>query len=129
MRRDVLTALGARPHRNCSHKSYTVKELKCAPQSRKQMVDDLTAFWHLWEKRRMAGSTLSRETILRALANLSERLAQQGATGEICLFGGTVMILAFSARISTNAFRYYPPARVSVKTQYLIEGLFEEGKV
>ena len=25
--------------------------------------------------------------------------------------------------------RYYPSGRISVKTQYLVEGLFEEGKV
>jgi hypothetical protein len=47
-------------------------------------------------------STLTRDVILRALNSLSEELGQQGITGEVCLFGGTVMVLAFTARISTK---------------------------
>jgi hypothetical protein len=43
---------------------------------------------------RTTGSTLSREQILRALQSLSEQLGQQGVMGEVCLFGGTVMVLA-----------------------------------
>jgi hypothetical protein len=42
-----------------------------------------------------ASSTLSRDAILRALAALSDELGKQGITGEICLFGGAVMVLAF----------------------------------
>jgi hypothetical protein len=49
-----------------------------------------------------SGSALTREAILRALSSLSEELGQQGVTGEICLFGGTVMVLAFTARLSTK---------------------------
>lgn len=49
-----------------------------------------------------AGSGLTREAILRALATLSEELGKQGVTGELCLFGGTVMVLAFTARLSTK---------------------------
>ena len=49
-----------------------------------------------------AGSALTREGILRALSSLSEELGKQGVTGELCLFGGTVMVLAFTARISTK---------------------------
>lgn len=49
-----------------------------------------------------SGSALTREAILRALGSLSEELGNQGVTGEICLFGGTVMVLAFSARLSTK---------------------------
>jgi len=47
-------------------------------------------------------SNLGRETILDAFQKMSEELARQGTTGEICLFGGTVMVLAFSARPSTK---------------------------
>lgn len=49
-----------------------------------------------------AGSALTREAILRALTSLSEELGKQGVTGELCLFGGTVMVLAFTARLSTK---------------------------
>ena len=33
---------------------------------------------------------------------MSDELKRRGATGELCLFGGTVMVLAFAARISTK---------------------------
>jgi len=48
------------------------------------------------------GSVLTREAILRALSSLSDELGKQGVTGELCLFGGTVMVLAFTARLSTK---------------------------
>lgn len=48
------------------------------------------------------GSALTRETILRALSSLSDELGKQGVMGELCLFGGTVMVLAFTARLSTK---------------------------
>jgi hypothetical protein len=48
------------------------------------------------------GSALTREAILRALTSLSEELGKRGVTGELCLFGGTVMLLAFTARLSTK---------------------------
>jgi hypothetical protein len=48
------------------------------------------------------GSTLTREQILSALKALSDELGKQGVTGEICLFGGTVMVLAFTARLTTK---------------------------
>ena len=47
-------------------------------------------------------STLSRGQILRALGALSDALGEQGVTGELCLFGGTVMVLAFTARLTTR---------------------------
>jgi hypothetical protein len=47
-------------------------------------------------------SGLSRNDILAGLTKLSERLADAGVHGEICLFGGTVMVLAFNARLSTR---------------------------
>jgi hypothetical protein len=48
------------------------------------------------------GNGLTREVILRALNSLADQLAERGLTGEICLFGGTVMVLAFNARVSTK---------------------------
>lgn len=45
---------------------------------------------------------LSREQILKALQALSDELGRRDATGELCLMGGTVMVLAFSARVSTK---------------------------
>ena len=48
------------------------------------------------------GSALTREAILQALGSLSEELGKQRVTGELCLFGGTVMGLAFTARVSTK---------------------------
>lgn len=47
-------------------------------------------------------SGLTREAILRALESLSAELGRKDVTGELCLVGGTVMVLAFSARISTK---------------------------
>jgi hypothetical protein len=49
-----------------------------------------------------ASSTLTREQIIAALRGLSDELGKEGVTGEICLFGGTVMVLAFSARLATK---------------------------
>jgi hypothetical protein len=49
-----------------------------------------------------SGSALTREGILRALSSLSEELGKQDITGEVCLFGGSVMVLAFAARVSTK---------------------------
>ena len=43
---------------------------------------------------------LSRETILEALSALSDQLGEQGIDGEVCLFGGTAMVLAYSAGVS-----------------------------
>jgi len=45
---------------------------------------------------------LTRQTILSALGGLSDELGKQGVTGELCLFGGTVMVLAFTARLATQ---------------------------
>jgi hypothetical protein len=48
------------------------------------------------------GSALTREELLNALRVLSDKLGEQGVTGELCLFGGSVMMLAFSARLTTK---------------------------
>lgn len=50
----------------------------------------------------MSSDTLSKENLLAALCRLDELLEQQGITGEICIFGGATMILAFDARESTR---------------------------
>jgi hypothetical protein len=47
-------------------------------------------------------SGLTESDIIAALARLDELLGTQRVTGEICLFGGTVMVLVFNARISTR---------------------------
>lgn len=54
---------------------------------------------------------LTRGQILLALEALSGELAARDVTGELCLFGGTVMVLAYSARVSTKD----------------VDALFEEG--
>ena len=63
--------------------------------------------------RESAGSVLTRDQILAALRALSDLLGQQGVQGEICLFGGTVMVLAFTARLATKD----------------VDALFEEGRL
>jgi hypothetical protein len=40
--------------------------------------------------------------ILKAFQALSDELGRSGSTGELCLLGGTVMVLAFAARPSTK---------------------------
>lgn len=45
---------------------------------------------------------LSKEQILAALARLNELLHGKGVMGEICIFGGAAMVLAFDARESTR---------------------------
>src|ERR1051325_1961176 len=44
----------------------------------------------------------SREEIMEALGSVSDELARRNVTGEACLFGGAVMVLAFNARPSTR---------------------------
>lgn len=58
--------------------------------------------------------TLTREQILTALEALSLRLGQEGSKGEICLFGGTVMVLAFAARLITKDVDalFHPPQKI-----------------
>lgn len=45
---------------------------------------------------------LSRETIMAALRRLDELLRGKGVIGELCIFGGAAMVLAFDARESTR---------------------------
>lgn len=46
--------------------------------------------------------TLSREKILAALHRLDELLREKGVIGEVCIFGGAAMVLAFDAREATR---------------------------
>jgi hypothetical protein len=50
----------------------------------------------------MNTKSLSRKTILAAFGALSDALAREGAVGEVCVFGGTAMLLAFNARLTTK---------------------------
>lgn len=45
---------------------------------------------------------LDRDTIVKALSATSEKLKAEGVTGEVCIFGGAAMVLAFDARDSTR---------------------------
>jgi hypothetical protein len=45
---------------------------------------------------------LSKPQILAALARLNELLREKGVMGEVCVFGGAAMVLAFDARESTR---------------------------
>jgi hypothetical protein len=45
---------------------------------------------------------LDRGAILGALQRLAELLRERGVQGEVCLLGGTVMVLAFRSRPSTK---------------------------
>jgi len=47
-------------------------------------------------------ASLERTAIIKAFQEISDELAHRGTTGELCLFGGAVMVLAFVARPSTK---------------------------
>jgi hypothetical protein len=64
-------------------------------------------------KEQAASPALTRESILAALGALSDGLSERGVMGEVCLFGGTVMVLAFAARVSTqDVDALFRPAQV-----------------
>ena len=50
----------------------------------------------------MPRTGLSKDVIFKAFQELSDALVKQNVKGELCLFGGTVMVLAYSARVSTK---------------------------
>jgi hypothetical protein len=57
-------------------------------------------------------NSLERETIVAALRRLDEILQERGVIGELCLLGGTIMVLAFRARASTkDVDAIFQPAR------------------
>ena len=71
-----------------------------------------------------AASTLTRETIVRGLQLLSDQLGKQGVIGEVCLFGGAVMVLAFTARLTTkDVDAVFQPAQT---VRDLARGIAEE---
>jgi hypothetical protein len=45
---------------------------------------------------------LSKDEIIAALSQLNDLLVGENVIGEICLFGGTAMVLVFNARLSTR---------------------------
>jgi hypothetical protein len=49
-----------------------------------------------------SGSQLTADAMTAAFQSLSDQLGRKGVTGEICIFGGAVMVLAFQARTSTK---------------------------
>lgn len=58
-------------------------------------------------------ATLGRERILAAFRALSDRLGEREIKGEICIFGGTVMVLGFAARLSTkDVDALFQPAQI-----------------
>ena len=50
----------------------------------------------------MSPDKLSKANILAALDRLNELLHEKGVLGELCIFGGAAMVLAFDARESTR---------------------------
>jgi hypothetical protein len=50
----------------------------------------------------MPTDSLSRDDILKAFQALSDELASRSVKGELCLFDGTVMVLAYGARLATK---------------------------
>jgi hypothetical protein len=79
--------------------------------------------------------TLDRDTIVRALDRLSQLLGDRGITGEVCLLGGTVMVLAFKTRARTKDVDaiFHPPneirdaARLVQAEMNLPEGWLNDG--
>ena len=67
---------------------------------------------------------LSRAQILKALESLSDHLAQQDIRFLIRHLG-----LRSPQEVLDLVAMYYPVGRIPVKTQYLVDGLFEEGLV
>lgn len=52
------------------------------------------------ERKKTGQSGLNR--IVKAFQEMSDKLQSRAVSGELCLFGGTVMVLAFAARLSTK---------------------------
>ncbi len=46
--------------------------------------------------------TLSKDQIIAALSLLNDKLAERSVSGEVCIFGGAAMVLAFNARQNTR---------------------------
>jgi hypothetical protein len=68
---------------------------------------------------------LSKERILAALDALNARLEKKGVTGELCIFGGATMILAFDARPSTRDVDavFVPKSEISEAAEQVADDL------
>jgi hypothetical protein len=66
---------------------------------------------------------LSGPEIVAAFQELSDELGKRGVTGEICIFGGTVMVLAFNARPSTKDVDaiFHPPETIRALANEIAE--------
>ena len=56
----------------------------------------------IMEPNSKTGSGFDAQQITDALRAMSDDLSRKDITGEICIFGGTAMVLAFNARLSTK---------------------------
>lgn len=69
---------------------------------------------------------LDREMILRALARLSDLLNERGLMGEICLLGGTAMVVVYKARPSTkDVDAIFEPAAIIRELARVVQEEFE----
>jgi hypothetical protein len=71
-------------------------------------------------------SLLDRETIVRALGLLDERLGARGEKAELFLVGARLLGLTSSREILDVLGRYYPESQLSVRSRLLLEELFDE---
>ena len=75
---------------------------------------------------------LTTETIRALSVALSDELASRGVLGEVGLCGGAVMCLVRDLELQSPAAvfevicRYYPRARVPVKTAFFVEEILQE---
>jgi len=89
-------------------------------------------------------NTLSEKEILKYLRELSNKLGKKNLKGEILLFGGAAMVLAFNARPATKdvdaifhpkneiyeiskeiARKYYPKNQIPQKTFFAIDEILQ----
>lgn len=66
---------------------------------------------------------LTKENILAALDRLNELLHEKGVLGELCIFGGAAMVLAFDARESTRDVNgiFVPKEEVTAASRQVAE--------
>jgi hypothetical protein len=83
---------------------------------------------------------MTKDQIQKYLQSLNDELSNLEVKGEVCLYGGAVMCLAYDARPSTKDVlmkiqtadevlsileKYYPREQVKPATKYFIDELFE----
>lgn len=65
---------------------------------------------------------LERDQIVRAIARVAEYLRERGVDGELCVLGGTAMVLAFKARASTkDVDAVFAPAAIVREAAAIVE--------